>query len=217
MAGDKYKHALRYDWLTGLYDPVMRWTMREQTFKAQLVQQAQIQSGYRVLDLGAGTGTLMLMLKQRHPHATVVGLDGDPKALAGARAKFTQAGLDVQLDEGMSFALPYADGSFDRVVSSLLFHHLDRAAKQRTFGEVLRVLRPGGELHVADWGQARSPFLRGAFYLVQVLDGFDTTADNVRGLLPELMRAAGLDAVAETAQYATVFGPLSLYRARRPE
>jgi SAM-dependent methyltransferase len=116
----------------------------------------------------------------------------------------------------MAFELPYSDDSFDRVLSSLLFHHLTRENKIRTLTEVFRVLRPSGELHVADWGKAQNAFMRIAFLLVQALDGFNTTADNVSGILPDLFRSAGFEEVQQSTRYSTIFGTLSLYRARKP-
>ena len=117
--------------------------MREEQFKKQLVRQAQIQAGQNVLDLGCGTATLTILIKQTHPEAEVTGLDGDPRVLAIGRAKAAKAGAAIILDQGMSFRLPYSDESFDRVLSSLLFHHLNTENKQRTLDEVYRVLRPG--------------------------------------------------------------------------
>lgn len=211
-----YIPALRYEWLTGFYDTVMEGMMRETEFKQALVRQAQVVKGQRVLDLGCGTATLTLLVKQAHPEAEVTGLDGDPKALGIARDKVARSGLTITLDEGMAFNLPYPDNSFDRVFSGLLFHHLTRTDKERTLKEVYRVLRPGGELHVADWGKAGNALMRLAFYLVQLLDGFKTTTDNVNGLLPEFFNKAGLQEVRETARYATMFGTMALYRARKP-
>jgi SAM-dependent methyltransferase len=97
-----------------------------------------------------------------------------------------------------------------------MLHHLTRANKMRTLLEVLRVLRPNGELHIADWGRPQNGWMRAAFYLVQKLDGFETTEDSVRGLLPALMQDAGFEDVQQTDQFATVLGTLCLYRARKP-
>jgi SAM-dependent methyltransferase len=212
---NEYIPALRYDWLTPLYDPLVRWTLRESTFKRHLVKQAGIDRGHRVLDLGCGTGTLALLIKSHYPKAEVFGLDADPKVLAVARAKAAEAGQIVTLDHGMAFEVPYPDASFNRVISSLLFHHLTREKKERTLKEIFRVLRQGGELHVADWGKARNWPMRVAFLLVQMLDGFETTADNVNGLLLEMFRSAGFEEVQETIRYMTIVGPLSLYSARK--
>ena len=88
--------------------------------------------------------------------------------------------------------------------------------KNRTLAEIYRVLRPGGELHVSDWEKAQNLTMRLAFLMVQLLDGFETTAENVRGRLPELFRHAGFKEVQETSRSMTMFGTLSLYLAKRP-
>jgi SAM-dependent methyltransferase len=208
-----YLAALKYRWLTPLYDPLVRWTVRERAFKRHLVEQVGAEAGQRVLDIGCGTGTLALLIKRASPEAAVVGIDADPGVLEIAKRKADVAGVSVELVRGDSSELPYPDGSFDRVVSSLLFHHLTRENKRRTLREALRVLRRGGELHVADWGKAGNFAGRVAFIMVQLLDGFDTTSDNVRGLLPTLITEAGFENFAEHKRFTTPFGTLALYRA----
>ncbi len=190
---DEYIPALKYRLLTSLYDPLLYWVLRESKFKRCLVEQAGIESGHRVLDLGCGTGTLALLIKRTQQEAEVVGLDGDPKVLEIAKAKVARSGQEITMDYGMAYELPYPDDSFDRVLSSLLFHHLTRENKVRTLSDVFRVLRPGGQLHVADWGTPSNISMRIAFLSVQMLDGFKTTADNVNGLLSELLSSAGLE------------------------
>lgn len=189
--------------------------MREDTFKRKLVDQAQIKPGDRVLDLGCGTATLTLLIKQRHPQTEVFGLDGDQHVLDLAWVKAAEHQLSITLDQGLASALPYPDDSFNLVLSSLLFHHLTRENKERALSEAFRVLRPGGELHIADWGKAHSGVMRMAFLLVQLLDGFETTTDNVNGLLPSLIKGGGFSQVRQTIHYSTVFGTLSLYKAQK--
>ncbi|MFA4935875.1 MAG: class I SAM-dependent methyltransferase [Candidatus Methanoperedens sp.] len=207
----KYIPALGFEWLTPLYDPLIQF-MRESTFKRSLVEQANIKNGYRVLDIGCGTATLTILIKKAYPGAEVTGLDGDPKILEIAGTKVARAGLDIKLDRGMSFDLPYPDGSFDRVVSSLVFHHLTRENKARTFKEIFRVLSSGGELHVADFGKPHNALM---FLSSLIFRHFEETRDNIRGLLPEMFQKTGFDRVEETARYTTLFGTLSLYRARK--
>ena len=211
-----YVRALRFRWLTSIYDPVVYWTTREATFKQQLVAQAALRPGLRVLDAGCRTGTLAILMKRQVPGLDVIGIDGDPDVLGQASAKATETGVTVAFDRGLLDALPYPDGSFDRVVSSLVFHHLPRATKRRALGEIVRVLRPGGQLHVADWGSPHGPAMRAAFFFIQLLDGFETTQDSVRGVLPTLIRDAGLIEVVETHRLRTMFGSMCLYRASRP-
>lgn len=213
---ERYIPALGYRGLTRLYDPVVRLTTREASFKPALVAQANLQAGERVLDLACGTATLTLAAKRAQPAAELHGIDGDADILKIAATKAQREGLEVKLQRGLADALPYTDAHFDRALCSLFFHHLTRTTKQAAFAELHRVLKRGGELHVADWGEARDPLMRVAFLGIQLLDGFTTTADNVRGLLPQFMREAGFADVVETRRFATVFGTMSLYRARKP-
>ena len=210
-----YVPALGRHWLTPLYDPLILWTMREKTFKRALLAQAGIAPQHRVLDLGCGTATLTMLIARTVPGTEVVGVDIDTQVLRIARGKIDRLGLDIRLDQSRTSALPYGDASFDRVVSSLVFHHLTPDEKRQTAAEVFRVLRPGGELHVADWGKPQNVLLRAAFLVVQLVDGFATTTENVRGILPQVFGAAGFADVEVTRNIATAFGSLSLLRARR--
>jgi ubiquinone/menaquinone biosynthesis C-methylase UbiE len=212
MSDTKYIPALRFAWLTPVYDPVLRRMLPEVALKQRLIAQAQIASGQRVLDLGAGTGTLTVMLKQACPEADVVGLDGDPTVLALAREKATAAGVALRFDHGLATALPYDDAAFDRVLSSLMLHHLTTADKGRALGEAWRVLRPGGELHVLDFGPPQNAL---AWLISQIFRRMERTADNIAGRLPEMLRRAGFTAVEQTAHQMTILGTLALYRGRK--
>src|SRR3954447_15117072 len=210
-----YLPALRFRALTGLYDPVVRLTSREDRFKELLVEQAAPAAGQRILDLGCGTGTLAIQVKRREPGAEVAGLDADPEMLAQAERKAERAGVEVELTEGFSTELPYEDASFDRVLSTLFFHHLDPEPKRRTAREIARVLRTGGELHVADWGKPSDPVMAAAFLGIRLLDGFENTADNVNGDLPAIFEEAGLTRAEQTDRLRTVLGTMALYRAEQ--
>lgn len=209
----RYIPALSFTWLTPFYDPVLKWVMQEDAFKRRLTSQVNIQAGQQVLDLGCGTGTLTLMLKQLHPTAEVVGLDGDQTVLAMARTKAEQAGLPITWDHGLATELPYAAQAFDRVVSSLMLHHLTRAQKKQAFAEVLRVLRPGGEFHIVDFGPPHTFAMR---VFARVLRRMEETPDHFDGLLPGLLTQAGFSQVRESGHVGTGLGPLSLYQAVKP-
>jgi ubiquinone/menaquinone biosynthesis C-methylase UbiE len=208
-----YLPALRFRFLTRLYDPAIRLTTREGRFKSMLIEQAGPAPGQRILDLGCGTGTLAIEVKRREPRAELAGLDADPEMLEQARRKADEAGVELELTEGFSTELPYEAGSFDRVLSTLFFHHLDPEPKRRTAAEIARVLQPGGELHVADWGRPSDPAMALAFQGIRLFDGFSNTADNYRGDLPRIFENAGLSGARETARLRTPLGTLSLYRA----
>lgn len=209
--------ALRFPWLTGAYDRILRVAMPEEAFKTALVRQAAVNRGDRVLDFGCGTGTLSLMIARAEPAAEVVGVDVDDAVLSIAAAKIAGAGGRIRLQQTEPGKLPFGNASFDRVLSSLVFHHLTHEQKRLALAECLRVLRPGGQLHIADWGRASHFGLRLGFLLIQILDGFETTADNAGGLLPLLARDAGFEEVIETLHFPTAFGSLRLLRARKGE
>lgn len=204
--------AAGHDRLLALYDPVLR-LLGADRHRRWLVESAGLRPGDRVLDLGCGTGGLALAVKRLHPGVSVAGVDPDPKALVRARAKAARAGLAVALEQGFGDALPYADASFEHVVSSLVLHHLPPDAKARALREVARVLVPGGALHVLDFGPPAGALGRA---LVHLLHRAESLAEQLAGELPERMRAAGFADVAELGRRASAFGSLSLYAARRP-
>jgi ubiquinone/menaquinone biosynthesis C-methylase UbiE len=209
----KYVPALGFRWLTPYYDTVVRVTTRERTFKQALIRQANIEPGQHVLDLACGTGTLSIWIKAAYPQTDVVGVDGDSAVLSLAARKAEQAVVSVQFDEAMSYDLPYSGAHFDRVVSSLFFHHLSWEDKGRTVQEIYRILRPGAQLHVADWGKATNIVTRGLFVSIQLLDGFKNTQDNVTGKLIELFEHAGFVEVSQRQTFSTIFGTMALYSA----
>jgi ubiquinone/menaquinone biosynthesis C-methylase UbiE len=211
----EYIPALGYDVLTPFYDTVARLTTREKSFKTALVKQAKVEAGQRVLDLACGSATLAILLKTAAPKAEITGVDGDPKILEIAREKTRKDDLEIQFDEAMSFALPYADAFFDKAVSSLFFHHLTRENKLKTLREVFRVLKPQGEFHIADWGLPANLLMGISSKFIQLLDGFETTGDNFRGRLPDLIKRAGFENVEETNRFNTVFGTIRLLRSRK--
>ena len=212
MAADgQFLPALRFERLTPAYDAVIALTTRERTFRQRLVEQAALADGMSVLDVGAGTGTLAALVGERHPGARVTGLDADPAMLDRARAKAPRASFD----QGMSYELPYPDASFDRVLSSLFFHHLAPEDKRRTLAEAHRVLRPGGELHLADWGRPAGALSRVLALSIRVLDGAETTADSLAGQLPALVADAGFSGVRGRGAVHTAFGTLALISATR--
>ncbi|PWB80371.1 MAG: methyltransferase type 11 [Candidatus Methylomirabilota bacterium] len=211
-----YVPALGRDILTPLYDPLVRLTTRESTFKGRLLDEAGISESARILDVGCGTGTLLLLLRRRSKSLLAIGLDGDMNVLAIARSKAGRRREKIALAQAFCFDMPFPECAFDRVFSSLMLHHLTRAEKIRTLQEIFRVLRPGGEMYVADWSRPHNLLMRILAFSVRLGDSFARTADNLKGHLPALFRDAGFEGVAELTRFATLYGTLALYKARKP-
>ncbi len=220
----RYIHAFGPAVLTRFYDPLVRLLLREDAFRSQLVAHLQLAPGQKVLDVGCGTGTLALLAQQRHPGVEVHAIDGDGEVLALAREKAARAGAGVRFERAMAWELPYPDGTFDRVASSLMFHHLAADDKRRTAEEILRVLRPGGALLLADFGSPRSPpgrAIAGALRWFERLahrrddDLVHRFDDNLADRLPAVLTGAGFSEVAEIDRFGTAILPIAMVRGHK--
>jgi len=114
----------------------------------------------RVLDVGCGRGLLTVGAAHRAPSGSVIGMDvWNPRAVSGNRAesvrenaKVEGVGHRVEAKEGDARRLPFADGSFDVVVSNFVVHELqERADREQMMCEVARVLKPGGYVGLVDF------------------------------------------------------------------
>lgn len=197
------------------YDRSIALTMREARWRPLL--RARVLSGVPhggdVVDVGAGTGTLAIALAAHRSDVTVAAVDGDREILALAQAK--PGAERVQWHKGLADALPLDSACADAAVTSLVLHHLDRGTKQRALREIARVLRPGGRLHIADWGRPATPLLRASFFVLQILDGFAGTRDHAAGRIPQLVRGCGFCDVRVYRRLRTVWGTLELLEARK--
>ncbi len=211
-----YLPALRFEILTRFYDPLVRFTTREYTFKRALLAQADIQNGQTILDLACGTGTLSIGIKRRFPESKVYGFDVDEEILFMAREKSASRKVEILYEQGYSDDLPFQDGHFDRVFSTLFFHHLNHERKIETLREIRRVLKSDGEFHLADYGLPRDKkqFVLSKF--VRAIDGNETTEDNLRGRLGLLMEENGFH-VERTGYFKTLLGTIRLFKCKKAQ
>lgn len=201
--------------LTPLYDAAVRIGMREARMRETLAADAELWPGMRVLDLACGTGSFAVLVKRRVPSCEVVAVDIDPDVLSIARRKAERAAVDVRLERRAVTDRLDDLGPFDRVFTSLLMHHLDPLSRVRTLRRAREALRPGGRIHVVDFGPPSSRRMRVAFYAIQLLDGFDTTNDSIRSTIPDHLRVAGFDDVRELRHLDTAFGTVRFWTGAR--
>ncbi|MGP1385649.1 MAG: class I SAM-dependent methyltransferase [Thainema sp.] len=188
--------AITYDPVTKLASPPHEGWLRRQLLTMIKGQPQQI------LDLGCGTGSSTLLLKQAFPNAAVVGLDLSPYMLVMADYKAQQAGLEIQWQQGLAEASGWESTRFDLVTASFLFHEMPPAASQAVLRESWRLLKPGGQILILDGSQRilrhlgwlidlfREPYSR--VYAAECVQGwlnaagFATVRSHHRGLIHQI-------------------------------
>ncbi|MES2863728.1 MAG: class I SAM-dependent methyltransferase [Bacteroidota bacterium] len=213
MSTKKFIPALGYDFLSDYYDLAIKITMPEKKFRNRLVDYVNLKEDEKILEFGFGTAQNIIILKQRFPNCNIQGVDIDPKIKSIAEYKLNKFGIDAPLFLYDGNKLPFEDNSFDKVYSSLVFHQLDKTTKLKCLIEINRILKPNGELIIGDWGESKTKWMRFSFYLVQLLDGFKTTNDNVNGLMTKYISEAKFKEVREIDFINTSIGTYSYYKA----
>ena len=204
-----YLPAAGYEWSLPLYDPIVKLLGGDKA-RMVLLDQAALRPGYRVLDIGCGTGTLATLIKRLHPDVEVVGIDPDSKALARARRKASKAAVSIQFDQGFGDDLPYAESSFDRVFSSFMFHHLPSDEKGRTLRAIRRVLKPGGGFHMLDF---EGPESGSNGVLAHILHSSKRLKENSESRVLSLMRQSGFVDPRRVDRKRMLFGSIAYFRA----
>jgi ubiquinone/menaquinone biosynthesis C-methylase UbiE len=207
--------GLGFAFLTPVYDLFLAVTMREATLRATLLEQVDLRQARTVVDVGCGTGTQTILLKQDAPHARVFGVDVDPAMIARAKVKSRAAGVDVAFELAEAGALPFADHSIDVVVSTLVFHHLLGHEKKRALAEIRRVLKPEGQFHLVDFGRPANPLNSLIFNVLRRFDGKANTETNAAGALPELVKMSGFPDTRMVSRMDTILGTVDFIVASR--
>jgi len=207
----KYIPALGYRVLTPVFDTLESLTMPLARIAEAVKRLVELPVNGSLLDVGCGTGTLLMRFRKERPEARLAGVDPDPAVLRRAARKSAAAGLSI----GRAFAdaLPFPDASFDAVVSTLVFHHLTTDVKRGAFREMRRVAKPGARIVIADFGKAARALHVLMQFPFRILDGYGVTADSARGRVGALALEEGLEGFREVERTFSVYGPVSFFRA----
>jgi SAM-dependent methyltransferase len=206
-----YLPAAGHDLLLPGYDLLTRFLGMNRAYRA-LIDQAELTDGLAVLEVGCGTGNVITRVPRAYPGVKAVGCDPDPRALARAQKKVR--GLSgITFDRGYIQKLPYGDGEFDRVLSSMMWHHLDEDVKAQAAEEISRVLRPGGSLHLVDIG---GDMTADDGLLARRMMRSPHAAGNLGDAIPRRLRDAGFDCTRVATQRLRLIGRLTFFRAIRP-
>lgn len=183
--GSRIRWAFLYDLLIQLIT-FGKYNQLQQS----VVTLLDIQPGEKLLDVGCGTGKLVIIAKQTAGRAEIYGRDASPEMIARAHQNAAKAGVEVDLKAGLIEAIDFPDNSLDVVVSSFVVHHLPDDLKVRAFAEIYRVLKPGGRHLVVEFEPPRKWLTRA---LLRPVLGAGMLKINTRDIPPRLEKAGFSD------------------------
>ena len=208
--GNRYVPALGFHRLTALYDPLIRRWSAARKMRASVIEALDLAPGMRLLELGSGPGRLAIDIKRDHPGVAVEGVDIDGSMVARARRNAEAAGVDVVFHQGDMTCLDRL-GRFDRICSTMTFHHLSPPAKDQALAAARGALGKDGCFVVADFGRPRGLLQRALFTLVQQpLDGFYNTTPHRLGRFEASIRET-FHEVRTAAVWRTAAGTLEMF------
>ncbi len=216
MKDTQFTPALGLPGLTRGYDLAIRLLTREAVWRNMLLRQVAPLSNETIIDVGCGTGTFAMMLKRAAPAARITAIDPDQDVLDRARRKAEAADIEIEWRQGFAQDVADLGVSFDKAVSSLVFHQVPLVGKRAGVAAMFACVRPGGEVHIADYALQDSALMRALFRLtVQTLDGRADTQPNADGVLERILSDYGAAVVALRAIVPTATGAISLFVATR--
>lgn len=199
------------NWQAPFYDVGCALIGLGRSFREETRRHAALKPGERVLDAGCGTGVLTRLAAEAVGlSGSAVGIDPAPRMIAAARRKAGRAASRAQFRLGVIEHLPFDDGHFDVVLSSLMLHHLPPELKRDGLREVYRVLKPGGRLLAVDLDRPGQPLWWLLFWPWRFVP---MIAENLRGAIPAYLNAAGFESVHAVGRR---FGLLTFWEARKP-
>ena len=209
-----YTPAAGHHLLTPLYDLGVALTTRETLWRNKLIELLSPQNNDIVLDIGAGTGSLAILLAQHNPITSYFGIDPDKAAIDIAQTKAVRENIHPTFQVAHFSRAEVSDWPIPtKATLCLVLHQVPLGEKKRLLREIRSTLGTGGLLFIADYGEQRSWLMRKLFRMtIQKLDGVFDTQPNADGALIPMMIEAGFSNVEELACFNSVTGSISILR-----
>ncbi len=206
-----YVPALGFHRLTALYDPLIRSWSAAAKMRRSVIEALALEPGMRLLELGAGPGRLAIQIKQRNPGVSIDAVDLDASMISRGRRNASSAKVEIAFRTADMTALSAEQGTYDRVYSTMTFHHLCPASKHAALASARRVLNPGGSFVVADFSRPRDLVQHALFrWIQQPLDGYTNTQPHRDGRYERAVRDT-FTTVHSAAVWKTVAGTIEMF------
>lgn len=197
---EDFKPAASFFFLTPFYDFLCELMGFGRSFKLKVIDLLSIKGFEKILDIGCGTGTLIIEVKKRYPKAEILGIDPDEGVLKIAEKKLIKSKVSAKLIKAYAQALPFSDSTFDLAVSTLIFHHLKTDVKKKSMKEIYRVLKKRGRFLLVDFGQPKTLLSKILLKIGVLFEGKENMEANLKGKLPLFLEEAGFE-VKEADSY----------------
>lgn len=208
---------IRFRLLKSLYDRFFIFMVRDDSWQEPLIVSLAPKTNDRILDFGPGSGLTAVSLALRFPQTSITGADPEPKAVEKARQRIAQyqIGNIVIIEAPHDGRLPFDASSFDKVVCVLTLHDRLPDEKVGIVKEMMRVLRHGGTLHVADFDKPENPGEAMVLKLARYISGAAAIDPHFDGSWVNFLAKAGLFGIRRQSSHSVCAGRILVVKARK--
>ena len=199
-----------------VYNLIFAILVRDGSWQEVLLASVAPKANDRILNFGLGSLASAVSLAVRYPEATFIGMDPNAKNVEEMRRSVVRKQLgNLSVVDVTSEKLPFDAGSFDTVLCILTLHGRPLSEKLGIVKEIVRVLRRGGALYVADFDKPENHGEGGILEFARRISGSAAVASHVDGSWTHVLAKAELAGIKRQSSHSIGIGRISIVRARK--